>query len=427
MPLWTPGARSGTLPGPGRIPESRPRDDAPARGLRLGIYLDHNATTPVRPEVVDAMAGSLAGQPGNPSSRHAWGQEARRSRERARERVAAALGVSPNRVCFTSGGTEADNLALRGVLGAGGGRHLIVGATEHEAVLHTAEHLATTGGVELTILPVESDGRIEADTLREALRPETALVSIMAANNETGVLADLANLGGICREHGVPFHSDGVQAFGKIPLDLASLPVDLLSISAHKLGGPKGCGALVVSPDIRLTPLQTGGGQERQVRPGTENLPGIVGFGKAAELAHEELSTEGSRLAALRDRLEAGIREAFPEAVINGLDAPRLPNTSNVSFPGRDGESLMIALDLEGVAVSTGAACNAGASDPSHVLLAMGRTRELAGASLRFSLGRTTRESEIVEVLRILPLLVRRSAASGSATEAVPSNHGRNP
>ncbi|MEZ5064570.1 MAG: cysteine desulfurase family protein [bacterium] len=393
----------------------------------MGIYLDHNATTPVRPEVGEAMAESLGGPPGNPSSRHAWGQEARRSRELARERVAAALGVRPDRICFTSGGTEADNLALRGALGAGRGRHLIVGATEHEAVLQTAEHLAANGDVELTILPVESDGRIEANALREALRPETALVSIMAANNETGVLADLASLGGVCREHGVPFHSDAVQAFGKVPLDLATLPVDLLSISAHKLGGPKGCGALVLSPDVRLTPLQTGGGQERRVRPGTENLPGIVGFGKAAELAHEELSTEGIRLAALRDRLEAGIREAFPEAVINGLDAPRLPNTSNVSLPGQDGESLMIALDLEGVAVSTGAACNAGASDPSHVLLAMGRTRELAGASLRFSLGRTSRESEIVEVLRILPLLVRRSAASGSASEAVTSNHGRNP
>jgi cysteine desulfurase len=377
----------------------------------VSIYLDYNATTPVRPEVADEMTSCLTGDPGNPSSRHRFGQAARALRERARERVADAAGCHPSGVIFTSGGTEADNLALRGILEAAGGGRVVTVATEHEAVLHTAQALEEAG-IGVTVLPVDEEGRVPPEALAAAISDDTALVSVMAANNETGVLADLVALGTVCRQHGALFHTDAVQCFGKAPFRFDGLPVDLASVSAHKIGGPKGAGALLVRDGIRLAPRQTGGGQERAVRPGTENLPGIVGFGKAAELAAEELPSESPRLEALRDRLEAGIRREFPDAVINGAGAPRLPNTSNVSFPGIDGESLLIALDLAGVAVSTGAACTAGTSEPSHVLLALGRSRSEASGSIRFSLGSGTTGAEIEEVLRLLPEVAARVAGS---------------
>jgi cysteine desulfurase len=378
------------------------------------VYLDYNATTPVRPEVVEEMLHCLGGEAGNPSSLHGFGRRARSLREAARERVAAAVGCRPGEVLFTSGGTEADNLAIRGLLAARPERrHVVTAATEHEAILSTIQALA--GAVDGTVLPVDRLGRVDADDVEAVLRPDTLLVTLMAANNETGVLADLDAVGACCRRRRIPFHTDAVQLLGKVPFRFDELPVDLVSISSHKIGGPKGVGALVVREGVSLRPMQTGGSQERGIRPGTENLPGIVGFARAAEMAVAELETEGPRLAALRDRLEQGILAACADAVVNGAGARRLPNTSNVSFPGLDGEALLISLDLEGVAVSTGAACHAGAASPSHVLLAMGRTRDEAGASLRFSLGSRSKTSEIEEVLEILPRVLSRLAGAGSA------------
>ena len=382
--------------------------------LKRHVYVDHNATTRVRPEVAAEMAACLEGPPGNPSSRHSFGQVARSLREQARDRVAAALGSDPDGVIFTSGGTEADNLALRSLL-SGRRRHLVTAATEHEAVLHTA-HALEKEGVEVTVVPVDSSGRVDPDGVARAIRPDTGLVSVMAANNETGVLLDLVAVGSRCRDAGVPFHTDAVQSFGKVPWNLRELPVDLVSISSHKIGGPKGVGALATTPGIALSPLQTGGGQEHGFRPGTENLPGIVGFGKAAELAVKDLPALTERWSALRDSLERGLFDLFSRLVINGASNARLPNTSHVSFPGMSGESLLIALDLDGVAVSTGAACNAGASEPSHVLLAMGLGRHLANASVRFSFGWDSAESDVEMVLDVIPAILDRLTSAEAAT-----------
>jgi cysteine desulfurase len=377
------------------------------------VYLDFNATTPVRPEAARAMAACLAAPPGNPSSLHRFGRAAAGLREEARAQVAAACGTAPRSVIFTSGGTEADNLALRGATRLRPS-HLVTAATEHEAVLHTARALESEG-VEVTVLSVDRAGRVAPEDIAGALRPHTALVSLMAANNETGVLLPLEEIGSLCRERGVLFHTDAVQLLGKVPFALDDLPVDLASVSAHKIGGPKGIGALLIRDGVRIPPLVTGGGQERQIRPGTENLPGMVGFGVASRAATGELPGEAPRLRALRDRLERGILDRLPDSVVNGREAPRLPNTSSVTFAGMEGESLLIALDLEGIAVSTGAACNAGAADPSHVLLAMGRSREEAAGSIRFSLGPGTTEAEIEKVLAVLPEVARRVAGSGTA------------
>jgi cysteine desulfurase len=287
-----------------------------------------------------------------------------------------------------------------------------VAATEHEAILQTAEALRADGA-DVSVLGVDADGRVDPEDVRRHLRDDTALVSLMAANNETGALLALSEVGNACRDRGVPFHTDAVQLFGKVPFRFDDLPVDLASISSHKIGGPKGVGALLIRQGIELRPLLTGGGQEGRVRPGTENLPGIVGFATAARQAAQSLPEEARRLRRLRDALEAGIREALSEATVNADRADRLPNTSSVSFAGADGAALMIALDLEGVAVSTGAACHAGASGPSHVLLAMGRSEEAASGTLRFSLGSGTTEAEIEEVLALLPEIVRRNVGAG--------------
>jgi cysteine desulfurase len=378
------------------------------------IYLDHNATTPVRPDAAAAVRDCLE-LVGNPSSLHAFGRAARERREEARAEVAAAAGCAPSCVVFASGGTEANNLALRGALAASGGRHLVVAATEHEAVLQTAERLASEGA-RLTVLGVDPEGCVDLDELGASLRPDTALVSLMAANNETGALLPLVEVGRLCRERGVLFHTDAVQLFGKLPFRMDDLPVDLASISSHKIGGPKGVGALLVGAGAKLRSVVTGGGQERGLRPGTENLPGIAGFGAAARRAASELPREAPRILALRNRLEQGILRDVPEAVVNAAGAERLPNTSNVTFAGTDGESLAVALDLEGIAVSTGAACNAGAAEPSHVLRAMGRTRQQAGGSIRFSLGFSTTAAEIEEVLSVLPTVARRVAGSGAVS-----------
>jgi cysteine desulfurase len=377
------------------------------------IYLDYNATTPVRREVVEEMIACLAGGPGNPSSLHRFGREARSLRENARDRVAAAARCGAHSVVFTSGGTEANNLALRGVASRGG-RHIVSVATEHEAVLETLEDLEQDG-VRVTVLPVEESGVLDCDRLAASIDPDTALVSVMTANNETGVLQPIARVGEICRAKGILFHSDAVQCFGKSPFSFTDLPIDLASISSHKIGGPKGVGALLIRDGVDLRPQLTGGGQERALRPGTENLPGIVGFGKAAESAVADLEASAARLGALRDRLEAGIRTVFPAHRINGGEGSRLPNTSNVTFGGIDGEALLVALDLEGIAISTGAACNAGAAEPSHVLRAMGRSRGEAAGSIRFSLGSGTTDSDIEEVIRILPAVAARLANAGTS------------
>jgi cysteine desulfurase len=380
------------------------------------VYLDFNATTPVRPEVRDAMIRCLEADFGNPSSQHRFGQAAARAREDSRRRVARAADCEPAEVVFTSGGTEANNLAIRGVVLADRprGRHVVTAATEHEAVLHTLRALAADG-IATTELPVDEHGRIDMESLARAIRSDTVLVSLMAANNETGVIHEIERVGELCRERGVLFHTDAVQYFGKHPFSFARSPVDLVSISSHKIGGPKGVGALLVRKGVFVGPLQTGGSQERRIRPGTENLPGIVGFAQAAEIAQSSLAKEQARLSALRDRLERGVLNIVPDAVVNGSGAPRLANTSNVSFPGVDGHDLLVALDLGGVAVSTGAACHAGAADPSHVILAMGRAREVAAGSIRFSLGWGTTDEEIERALEVLPELVQRLQSTSTS------------
>lgn len=368
------------------------------------VYFDHNATTPVDPAVREAMLPYLGEVFGNASSIHSFGQQARAAVESAREAVAALLGARPAEIVFTSGGTEADNLAIFGVVGAAGGRkkHVITTQIEHHAVLNACEALAQQG-VEVTFLPVSSAGVVDPDDVRRALRPETVLITVMHANNELGTVQPVGEIARIAAEAGVRFHTDAVQSAGKLPIDVEALGVDLLSISAHKLYGPKGVGALYVRRGVHLKPLLYGGHHERDRRPGTENVPGIVGLGKAAELARVRLQEDSARLAALRDRLEVGLLERVPHIRVNGAAAPRTPNTTNITFSFVEGEALVIALDLKGIACSTGAACSSGAVEPSHVLTAIGLPPEEARASLRFSLGHSNTEAEVDFALQVIP------------------------
>jgi cysteine desulfurase len=374
------------------------------------VYLDHNASTPLHPDVLAAMAPYFGERFGNPSSVHAWGREARHALEEARVGLARTLGVA-DRDCivFTGGGTEADNLALVGVLGARGesSRHLLVSAVEHHAILHTAEHLERLG-VAVTRLPVDRDGLLDPDDVRRALRPDTALVSLMHANNETGVLFPIPEIARICREWGVPLHTDAVQSFGKIPLAVDPLGVDLLSVSGHKIHGPKGTGALYIRRGIRMAPLIHGGGQERYRRGGTENVAGAVGLARAANLMQQDIAGAVDRVAALRDRLESDLMASIPGVRRNGHVRQRLPHASSLAFDGVDAESLVVALDLEGIGVSSGAACSSGSVTPSHVLTAMGLPPDMTGSSIRFSLGRWTSAEEIDEVVRAVPPIVAR-------------------
>ncbi|HEV2276156.1 MAG TPA: aminotransferase class V-fold PLP-dependent enzyme [Acidobacteriaceae bacterium] len=370
------------------------------------IYLDANATTPLLPEVFEAMRPYFVEKFGNASSIHLRGQEARAAVERARQSVADLLHCRPAEIVFTSGGTEGDNQALFGMVKPG--EHLITSAVEHHAVLNAAEKLRERGA-ELSILPVDSQGVLDPDEVRRALRPSTRLISVMTANNETGVLQPVAEIGKIAAEADVYFHTDAVQAAGKIPLDVHSLGCDLLSIAGHKMHAPQGTGALFVRRGTPLEPLLFGGAHERQRRGGTENVPGIVGLGRAAELALEGLRDGASqRVGALRDRLEQGVLAQVEEAGIHGGAAPRVPNTSNLWFDHLEGEALVIALDLKGIAVSGGAACASGSTEPSHVLLAMGVPLERARASVRLSLQKQSAEDEIEHVLRLLPAEVNR-------------------
>lgn len=376
----------------------------------MKAYLDCSATTPLDPRVLDAMRPFLAGAFGNPSSVHHWGQEARRAVAAARERVATLLGSRDREaVIFTSGGTEADNLAVKGIAGARGdrGRHLVTTAVEHHAILESCASLEPLGFT-TTYVPVDADGSLDPEAVREALRPDTILVSVMHANNETGVLHPIGEIGALCRARGIAFHADAVQTVGKIPLDAEALAVDLLSLSAHKFHGPKGVGALYVRPGVRLQPQIHGGGQQRALRPGTENVAGIVGLGAAAALAAEGMGAEAGRIGALRDRLVAGLRAALPAVEVNGQGAPRLPHIANVSFPGTDTEAVLLGLDLEGIAASGGAACSAGSLEPSHVLRAMGLSADRVASAVRFSLGRLTDEVEVEYALAVIPSVVEQ-------------------
>jgi cysteine desulfurase len=353
-------------------------------------YFDHNATTPVSPEVIQAMVGCLAEVYGNASSIHHFGQLAKQRLETARRQAAALVGCQPQDIVFTSGGTEADNLALFGVVrhAKRTQKHVVTTAIEHPAVLNACAQLEREG-VAVTYVRVGSTGVVDPDDVRHALRPSTMLVSVMHANNELGTVQPLPEIARITREAAVYLHSDGVQALGKFPVDVAALGVDLYSMSGHKIYAPKGVGALFVRKGTRMSSILFGGHHERERRPGTENVPGAVALGCAAECAARLLPACQAELAALRDRLEAGILTRIPDTGTNGARERRTPNTSNIYFDGIEGEALVIALDLRGFAVSTGSACSSGAVEPSHVLTAMGLTPERARASIRFSLGRS--------------------------------------
>jgi cysteine desulfurase len=374
------------------------------------IYLDHNATTPVAPEVADRMASALREEFGNPSSVHHFGQRAKAAMDEARAAVAALLGAEPSEILFTSGGTESDNLALRGVaeaLAPTGRTGIVTTGIEHEAVINTAKALARRGA-EITAVKVGHSGIVTADALAAALTPQTALVSVMHANNEIGTIQPVADIARLARAAGALTHTDAVQSAGKIPVDVKALGVDMLSISAHKIYGPKGVGALWIRRGLRLTPILTGGKHERSRRAGTENVPGIIGMGVAARLAMAKLGDEAARLAALRDRLEEGILAAVPGTAINGDRSPRVPNTTNISFDRVEAESLLIALDLAGIAVSTGSACSSGTLEPSHVLKAMGFPAHRTQNSIRFSLGAGNTEADMDRVIQALPGIVEK-------------------
>lgn len=379
------------------------------------IYLDNNATTRVAPEVLEAMLPCYGEVFGNPSSVHEYGQEAKEALDLAREQVAALLNSEPNEVVFTAGGTESDNLAVRGVMEASPStaRHLVTSQIEHHAVIHTCQDLEKRG-VEVTYLPVNREGVVDPEQVARAVREDTRLISIMVANNETGALQPVRQIGQIARERGVVFHSDAVQAAGKVPLDPAELGVDLLTISAHKFHGPKGVGALFVRKGTRLRPLFYGGGHERNRRAGTENVPQIVGLGRAAESARKSMDQEGERVRHLRDWFEQEVQHRVPEVSVNGPAGSRLGNTSNLRFAGAEAEGLIINLDLAGVACSTGSACSSGAIEPSHVLTAMGLSAAEAFECLRFSLSRDTSREELDRVLDLLPELVARQREMSS-------------
>jgi cysteine desulfurase len=374
------------------------------------IYLDHNATTPLLPAVVERMTVVLRDEFGNPSSVHHFGQQAKAAIDEARTDAANLIGAEPSEVLFTSGGTEADNIAIRGAaeaLETTGRRHLVASAIEHEAVLNTLKALAKRGW-RTTLLPVDQSGIVSAAALREALADDTAVVSVMHANNEIGTIQPVAELARAAHERGALFHTDAVQSAGKIAVDVKTLGVDMLSMSAHKFYGPKGVGALWIRRGLRVMPILTGGRQERSRRAGTENVSGIVGMGVAARIASGKMAEEGRRLSALRDRLEAGILGAVPGTVVNGSIGARVPNTTNISFDRVEAESLLIALDLQGVAVSTGSACSSGTLEPSHVLKAMGFNAHRTQNSIRFSLGAANTEAEIDRVIGVLPGIVEK-------------------
>jgi cysteine desulfurase len=384
------------------------------------IYLDHNATTPVHPDVLASMLPYLRDTFGNASSLHTFGQEAARALDEAREQVARLTGAEAREIVFTSGGTESDNAAIRGALAARPEkRHIVTTEIEHHAVLHTCKGLSRQGA-EVTVVPVDEHGRVDPAAVAEAVRDDTAIVSVMFANNEVGTLQPVAEIARALSGRDVLFHTDAVQALGKVPMQLGTLGVDLASFSSHKIHGPKGVGALYVARGTRLGPLLTGGHHERGFRAGTENIPGIVGFGRACEIARSDLDGVIPKVRNLRDHLEEGIRRGVEDVRLNGHPDLRLPNTLNLSFAYVEGEALLLNLDLRGISVSTGSACTSGDLRPSHVLTAMGRTPEEAHGSLRFSLGRDNTEEEMDRTVRAVTEVVEKVRAMSPLAKRKP-------
>ncbi len=386
------------------------------------VYLDNAATTKVRDEVVEAMLPYFTEYFGNPSSLHLFAREAGKGLDTARAQVAKALNAKPEEIIFTGGGSESDNMVLRGIPEAykKKGKHVITSAVEHHAVLHTLEAMEKEGRVEVTYLPVDEYGMVTAEQVEKAIRPDTVLVSIMFANNEVGTIMPIEQIGETCKKHGVLFHTDAVQAVGHVPVDVEKLHIDLLSLSGHKFHGPKGVGALYVRKGVRIPALILGGAQERRKRAGTENVPGIVGMGKAIELATAELEDNAVKMKVLRDRLIFGIPARIPDVKLNGHPTERLPNNVNFSIRFIEGESILLMLDLNGIAASSGSACTSGSLDPSHVLLAMGLPHEVAHGSLRLTLSEFTTPEEIDYVLDTLPPIVEKLRAMS------PLYHGGN-
>lgn len=386
------------------------------------VYLDNAATTKVRNEVVEAMLPYFTEYFGNPSSLHLFAREAGKGLDTARAQVAKALNAKPEEIIFTGGGSESDNMVLRGIPEAykKKGKHVITSAVEHHAVLHTLEAMEKEGRVEVTYLPVDEYGMVTAEQVEKAIRPDTVLVSIMFANNEVGTIMPIEQIGETCKKHGVLFHTDAVQAVGHVPVDVEKMHIDLLSLSGHKFHGPKGVGALYVRKGVRIPALILGGAQERRKRAGTENVPGIVGMGKAIELATSELEDNAAKMKVLRDRLIFGIPARIPDVKLNGHPTERLPNNVNFSIRFIEGESILLMLDLNGIAASSGSACTSGSLDPSHVLLAMGLPHEVAHGSLRLTLSEFTTPEEIDYVLDTLPPIVEKLRAMS------PLYHGGN-
>jgi len=373
------------------------------------VYLDHSATTPVHPQVVEAMLPYYRDEYGNASSLHRLGRNARLALDQAREKVAAALNARPDDIYFTSGGTEGDNLAIKGTAFAlaGKGRHIITSQIEHEAVLNTCRYLEKNG-YQVTYLPVDHHGLVQLDDVEQAVTDETILISVMHANNEVGTIQPVAEIGALARERGIVFHTDAVQTVGKIPVDVQDLKVDLLAMSSHKFYGPKGVGAMYLRRGVKISPLAHGGHHENWKRAGTENVPGVVGLAAAAEICLAEMEETAGREAQLRDALQRGIEEKIGAVRINGHPDRRLPGSLSVCFEALEGEALILSLDLKGIAASTGSACSSGSLEPSHVLKAMGIPIEIAHGSARFTLGRSTTREEIDYVLEVLPDIVER-------------------
>jgi cysteine desulfurase len=371
------------------------------------VYMDHGATTPMREEVLEAMLPFFKELYGNPSSLHAQGRAVRREIEAAREKIASVLGADPKEIIFTASGTESNNIALRGsAKRRGEPGHIITSSIEHHAVLDVCRDLEKEGH-RVTYLPVDSYGRVNPEQVKEAIEPDTFIISIMAANNEIGTIQPVKEIGTIAAEHKVLFHTDAVQVVGQLPIDLSTIHVDFLSLSAHKFNGPKGVGALYMRKGVRLTPVYHGGGQERKVRPGTENVPAIIGMARALELAAAEMEGKSKKLTGLRNRLIKGLLE-IDQVVLNGHPDERLPGNVNTSFKHIEGESILLSLDLQGIAASSGSACSSGSLDPSHVLSAIGLDHQTAHGSIRFTLGYGSSDEDIDYVLKVIPAVVER-------------------
>jgi cysteine desulfurase len=371
------------------------------------VYLDHNASTPVHPDVVAAMLPYFSETFGNPSSVHAFGREAREGLDSARERIAGFLKVKPDEIVFTSGGTESDNFGIKGLAAARGRGHIITSRIEHHAVLRTCESLESQG-FSVTYVPVDATGMVDPDDVRRALRPDTFAISIMHANSEVGTLQPVRNLGALAREHGIAFHVDAVQTFGKVDIDVDAFGIDVLAFSGHKIYGPKGVAGVYVRKGTKMASVQHGGDHERRRRAGTENVSGIVGLGKAVEIRQRDMHAEAARVSALRDRLWSGVQVRVPDVRLHGHPTERLPGTANISYRGVESESIVLGLDLKGIGVSAGSACTSGSVEPSYVLVAMGVPLEWAMGAVRSSLGRSTTAEDIDYVVESVEPIVRK-------------------